>query len=167
MNEIDILLKSIEKSRKAKKNYCKPQAVKELELLKFEHDYKNSNIPEYVKSKDKYRDDTANGLTKCIIAYLRLSGAFCTRLNSTGIYRADIKRFVRNTQRKGLADVVGIHKGLMFQIEVKIGKDKMSKYQKQIKKDFKKAGGYYFIAKDFESFKDWFDNIFCKFDTNK
>ena len=158
MTDIDILLKSVEKPRKAKKRYCKPQSVKELETMKFEDEYKNSTIPEYVRFKTKYRDDTANGLTKCIITYLKLIGAFCTRLNSTGIYRADIKKFVRNTQRKGLADVIGTYKGKSFQVEVKIGKDKMSKYQKQIKHDFEKSGGHYFIAKDFEKFKLWFDN---------
>jgi hypothetical protein len=81
---IEELLISVEKPRKS---YRKPQAIKDFELEYKAWYYSSRNIPEHVQSMTTFRDDSANELTKLIIAFLRVQGAFATRLNSTGVYR--------------------------------------------------------------------------------
>jgi hypothetical protein len=157
--EIEILLASVEKPRKKRKPYWKPEAVRELEQMDFEFRYRDSILPDHVRSYNRFRDDTANGLTKCILAYLKLHGAFASRINTTGIYRNDIKKFVPNTQKKGLADISATYRGVSIQIEVKVGRDKMSASQLQVKSDFEKSGGYWYTARNFTDFKNWFDKV--------
>ena len=58
-----------------------------------------------------------------------------------------------------MGDILATYRGASMQIEVKIGGDRMSAAQRKIRAEFEKSGGYYFIAKDFESFKQWFDAV--------
>ena len=133
--------------------YQKPETVKQLEDKYFIFEYaKKSHIPEYARVKDKFRDDTANGLTKCIIKYLTMQGAFVTRLNSTGIYRNDIQKFVPNTQRKGMPDVYALFNGKTLFIEVKIGKDRISEHQLKVKQESEANGASYIVARNFTDF---------------
>lgn len=64
-----------------------------------------------------------------------------------------------NTQKRGLSDVIAVYKGKSLNIEVKTGNDRMSEHQLKIKNDIESSGGLYFIARDFQSFKLWFDNL--------
>ena len=157
IGQINEQLEPAVRSKPKKLQYRKPDSIKELESMIYKNHYKDSTLPHQYRSKFHFRDDTSNGLTKCIIAYLKIQGAFVTRLNTTGIYRADLKRFVPNTQKKGMGDVFAMYKGVSIQIEVKIGRDRMSAAQQKIKAEFEQSRGYYFIAKNFESFKKWFD----------
>jgi Holliday junction resolvase len=61
--------------------------------------------------------------------------------------------------KKGIPDVIGIYKGRFIGVEVKIGADRQSDDQKLREQEIVKAGGLYYIAKDFDSFKIWFDGI--------
>jgi len=147
-------------SKKHKPKYVKPDSVKELERMAMEAArIKHPTIPEYAIAPRKFRDDKANDLTKCIIEYIKLKQGFATRLNSTGIYRNDIKKFVPNTQRKGMPDIFGLMNGLTLFIEVKIGYDKMSLDQGKVKNEAESNGAKYFIAKNFTDFKSWIDNL--------
>lgn len=157
---IDTLLESVNRPKVKKQPYKKPQSIKELERIAFDHHYRESSLPPQYRTKFHFRDDSANELTKSILKYLQVNGAFATRLNSTGIYRADLKKFVPNTQRKGLADILCTYKGISIQIEVKHGKDRMSSYQLQVKDDFEQSGGLFYVARDFTTFKQWFDESF-------
>ena len=69
--ELDSLMsKPPQRERKPKKAaYNKPEAVKRLEQV----------------TGNKHRDDTANGLTRCIVDYLRYKGWQAERINTTGI----------------------------------------------------------------------------------
>jgi hypothetical protein len=42
-------------------------------------------------------------------------------------------------------------------IEVKVGKDRQSDAQKRYQESIERAGGVYLIARDFDSFVEWFD----------
>ena len=64
-----------------------------------------------------------------------------------------------NTQRKGMADVIATYHGKSLNIEIKTGNDRMSEHQKMIRTEIKEAGGYYFIARDFEGFRNWFEDL--------
>ena len=157
---IEELLSSVEKPRRHNRpSYRKPQAIKDFEVEHKAWFYSGRTTPPHIQSITKFRDDSADELTKLIIAFLRVQGAFATRLNSTGVYRNDLKKFVPNTQRRGMADIVGTYQGKSLNIEVKIGRDRMSEHQLKVKKEIEAAGGYYYVAKDFEGFVRWFKQL--------
>ncbi len=160
-HEIESLLRSTEKkpSRKLRPRYNKPQSIKDFEIDYRNWYYANRNIPKHIQVLTKFRDDHANNLTKLIVAFLRVKGAFATRLNSTGIYRNDLAKYVPNTQRKGMADIIATYRGLSLNIEVKIGRDRMSTHQEKVKREIESSGGQYFIASDFEGFLNWFKGL--------
>ena len=147
-------------SKIPKPAYRKPDAVKDLERMAMdEARMKHPSMkPEHLAPR-KFRDDTANGLTKCITSYLRLKGAFCSRLNNTGIYDKRLNRYRPTTARKGLPDILATYKGRSIFIEVKAGKDRMSTDQIKIQDEQNRSGGLYFIAHNFTDFKEWFDRI--------
>ena len=85
------------KRRKPKPAYRKPDAVKVLEsMADAEAKEQHPGCPHLAPRK--FRDDSANGLTKCITTYLRLKGAFSSRLNNTGVFDRRLNRF-----RQGLS----------------------------------------------------------------
>ena len=61
---------------------------------------------------------------------------------------------------RGTADIHAIIKGRAVKIEVKIKADSQSIWQKAYQKDVEKAGGIYYIAKDFDSFYVWYNKTF-------
>lgn len=119
---------------------------------------KHSSVPEHCLPVIKYSDKTANGLTKCIIDFIQYNGGQAERISV--VSRKVAGKFVKSTMTKGTADISATIKGLSVKIEVKIGKDRQSEEQKQYEQDIVNAGGYYFIAKDFTSFYEWYNNNF-------
>ena len=143
------------------------KSLQELTELEYNHRYRNSTFPEYARVKRKYTDKTANGLTRCIVDWIRLNGGFAERVNTTG-RPIDRTRVVTNTlgqkQRigsidwipsgstRGSADIHATIAGRSIFIEVKKGRDKLSEAQKQYRENVTQAGAVYFIAKDFDGF---------------
>lgn len=124
-------------------------------------------------SKTKYTDKTANGLTKCIIRYVCLLGYQAERVSSMGRvigttevrrsdagynYRVGKVKYIPGTSKNGTADISATIKGRSVKIEVKIGRDRQSAAQKNYQQEVERAGGIYYIAKDFQSFHDWLHN---------
>ncbi len=124
------------------------------EYLKIKH----PSVPGHCLPVIKYSDKTANGLTKCIIDFIQYNGGQGERISV--VSRKVAGKFVKSTMTKGTADISATIKGLSVKIEVKIGKDRQSEEQKQYEQSIKNAGGYYFIAKDFESFYNWYNENF-------
>lgn len=142
-----------------------------LSALKVKH----PSFPDHAMPKVKYSDTTANGLTRAIVDYLNLIPQCAGwRVNNTGIYqeakpvKGDQNEGIRNRPvmtkgfwrpgaRKGLADISGIYKGKSLQIEVKIGKDKLSPDQIKMMEEVKAAGGLYYVAQSFSEFYEWFN----------
>ena len=146
------------KSRKLP--YCKTDSVKLLEVMAMdEARRKYPKHPEGVLAPRKFRDDSANGLTGCIVKYITLKGGFASRINNQGTFNTKLRNYIPGTSRKGLADVMATFRGLSLHIEVKAGKDRQSKAQKLIESEVKSSGGLYYIVHDFTEFKQWFDNI--------
>lgn len=114
------------------------------------------NVPAYARVKASYRDKSANGLTHCVIDWFALNGHFSTRLQSTGQYRDDLKKFVPSQQRTGLPDVFAVVNGRAVFVEVKIGKDRLSVDQKQAISDLERAGASVYVCRNFQEFYDWF-----------
>ena len=154
MNDIIKMLDEYEanKPKKARKPpYRKPQSVKDLEEKLFELK-KQKYVDSPYLVKHKLRDDTANGLTKCICAWLKVNGYFGARTNTTGIYNAKLGRYIHSGSTKGQADINAVVGGRSIQIEIKIGKDKPRAEQLKVAEQVRNAGGQYLFIKSFDDF---------------
>ena len=161
-----------------KKPYKKPEAVRLLEeLADIEQQRKHPNTPAKYLAKSKYRDDTANGLTRCIVDYIRLNGGQAERINTVGIpkdTRQQVTDILGRTRTigsiewrtgggtRGSADISATIRGRSVKIEVKIGRDRQSDEQRNYQAAIEAAGGLYFIAKDFTAFVAWYAQQFGK-----
>ena len=115
--------------------------------------YKSSLAPTYT-------DQTANGLAKCIIDWIILHGGDAQRVNTTGMMRR-IKgemKWTKSGSRRGSADIHAIMNGRALSIEVKVGKDRMSKFQKEEQARIERAGGLYYVATSMPDFIKWFNH---------
>ena len=149
--------------------------MKPLQLLKnlkqAEQREKYPNVPDYALKTPKYTDKTANGLTKCIIDFLTLEQWQAERINTMGRMIDNRKqvtdvigrtktigsaKYIPTTGTKGSADISATIKGRSVKIEVKIGKDRQSEYQKEYQRKVEASGGIYLIAKDFDTFYAWY-----------
>lgn len=164
------------KSTKTSPRYQKSPELKGLEQLSLEAKrQKYPNNPYLVG--ETFEDRTANGLTKAIVAYMRLTGAYAERVNTMGRPIDRSKTFVdvmghvrtigsidwiKGGGQKGSADVHSCVNGKTVMIEIKVGSDKQSPAQKAYQKSIESAGGLYFIAKDFASFHSWFNQLIEK-----
>ncbi|MEY2702113.1 MAG: hypothetical protein RLY43_746 [Bacteroidota bacterium] len=118
--------------------------------------------------------NTTNGLTKCIIAYIRLHGWQAERISTSGrvidrtkvvsdcighLKRIGSMEYIPGTGTKGSADVSATIAGQSIKIEVKNKKtkDKQSGAQKEYGATIDLSGGVYFLATDFDMFTEWFD----------
>lgn len=130
---------------------------------------KAPNVPEYALTIPTYSDRTANGLTKCIIDFLRLRGMQAERISCEGrvidarkTYSdvvgnlktvGSIKR-VRTSAQVGTADISATIRGRSVKIEVKMN-DRQSPAQRAYQQQVEAAGGLYVIARTFQGFCDW------------
>lgn len=143
--------------------YQKPQAVKDLERLAFDHFRREyPNFPVYAIPPRSYRDDSANRLTKCIIDFIRFHGGQAERINTVGLPQQRGSRIIwrKSNSTKGSADISATIGGRSVKIEVKIGPDRQSETQRRYQAAIERASGLYFIAKDFTSFVEWYGATF-------
>jgi hypothetical protein len=115
---------------------------------------KHPSVPDYAIPRLKFNDKTANGLTKCIIDFIRLDGGHAERVNSTGkvIKQGRAYRWVYGTGTRGSSDIHAVKAGKSVMIEIKIGKDKQSQHQKDYQAKIEASGAIYWIVVDFEDF---------------
>ena len=158
--------------------YCKPEAVKLLEKLMIEAKGKKyPSIPFDYLAPIKYRDDTANGLTRCIIDFLRLNNHQAERISNTGRRIDNRVKFcdvigkervigttgwISGTGTNGTADISCTIGGRSVKIEVKIGNDKQSLNQLKYEQSIIQSGGLYIIATSFMQFCNWYYNTCLK-----
>jgi hypothetical protein len=157
------------------KRYSKSEAVKQLENLALtEKAKKFRHTPIEMLVKPEFKDNSANGLTKCIISFIQLKGYQAERINSTGrpidnrttytdavgiVRTMGSIEWVRPTSTNGTADISATIKGRSVKIEVKIN-DKQSQAQKDYQKSIEDAGGIYVIFRNFTSFVEWYNKTF-------
>jgi hypothetical protein len=146
-----------------------------IELKHSEECKKYPSMPPAYIPLTKFTDKTANGLTKCVIAWINLHGGQAERINTTGrmIDKTKVvsdalgqKRMIgsvewqKGTGTKGSADISSTIRmningrmiGVSVKWEVKIGKDRMSEHQKKYQLEIEGADGYYFVVKSFDDF---------------
>jgi len=169
-----ILRKSQSKCTKTSPHFKKSPALKELERLSLEAKRKRYPNNPYLVG-DTYEDKTANGLTKAIIAFIRLKGGQAERINSTGRPIDRTKTFtdvigrsrtigrvewIPGTGTNGSADISAVIASRAVKIEVKIGNDRQSAAQRNYQKQVVSAFGIYYLARNFESFVAWYEQMF-------
>jgi hypothetical protein len=159
-----------------KTRYSKSDAVKELESLadSAKRERYPKTPPEWL-APVKFRDDSANGLTRCIVSFLRLQGHQAERISNTGRpvdrtisftdvmgRRRTVGRFewVHGTGSRGTADISATIAGQSVKIEVKAGRDRQSDAQRRYQDEVERAGGTYIIARDFTGFLQWYNQNF-------
>lgn len=150
--------------------------IKELQKISLDAKHrKYPNVPiEYIPST-KYSDKNANGLTRCIIDFLKFSGWQAERINNTGrmvdrresyvdvLGRARTigsVEWIKGSGTDGTADISATITGKSVKIEVKIGTDRQSCKQIKYQEAIERAGGIYFIAKSFQDFYEWYFKTF-------
>lgn len=159
-----------------KNPYRKSNEVKFLETMANNEARKNNPTmpPEWLAPR-KYRDDSANGLTKCIIDFIRFTGNQAERISNTGrmidtrCTFADVTgktrtigqtKWIKSNGTNGTSDISATIAGKSVKIEVKINADRQSKAQKNYQQSVINAGGLYFIATSFQQFFDWYNAQF-------
>jgi hypothetical protein len=160
-----------------KKPYQKSFAVKHLEAMANDavrRKYPNTP-PDWLVPR-KYRDDSANGLTKCIIDFLKFEGHHAKLIETLGrlidtrqtftdvIGRSRTigsTKWIKRNGRNGTADISATIKGFSVKIEVKHGRDRQSDVQRVYQCQVQQAGGLYIITKTFEQFYNWYNQKFC------
>ena len=146
----------------------KSAAVKQLELDLLEQSTRrHPGFPSSYMAKPNRSDKTANGLTQCIIDFIRLRGGQAERIAVTG--RAnEIKnsagrtvsvKWTKSHMQVGTTDISATIGGRSVKIEVKVGRDRQSEAQRNYQLQVEAAGGIYYIARDFESFTKWFNML--------
>ena len=121
--------------------------------------------PDYIPLT-KFTDKTANGLTKCVIAWINLNGGQAERINTMGRMLDKTKivsdtfgnkrtigsvEWQKGTGTKGSADISATIQGRSVKIEVKM-KDKQSIDQIKYQNDIENAGGQYWLVHNFDEF---------------
>jgi len=92
-------------------------------------------------------NEITNNLTQAIIKMLSLYGYLAWRNNNAPIYDIRRKVYRSNNTLKGIADVLGLSPaGRFIAVEVKTGKDRQSKEQKEFQNDVIRRGGIYIVA---------------------
>lgn len=155
MNQTTLALNVAKKKPTTKLRYIKPDSVKVLEDLASKNLY---------SEKVHYEDRTANGLTKCVVDWIKLHDGQAERINTTGrpITTPNGIRWLRSTSTAGSADISATIKGRSVKIEIKIGTDRQSAEQKQYQRDIENAGGIYLIIRHFDEFYMWWHEKGCK-----
>lgn len=147
----------------------------------FLQDLKNRSPVFYADSPDPEsylvwpKVKTANGLTKAICNFLKWKGHYSNRINTQGQARIQkIPKYSlssgkieymekgwhsKSMTRKGTADIDAIINGRPVKIEVKIGKDMLSKEQVAEMHRVEAAGGIYYVATNMEDFYEWYNRI--------
>lgn len=155
--------------------YVKSPAILVLEQLAKENfKTKHPTFPENCYPKFKYKDNSSNDLTKCIIDFIIFKGGQAERISSAGriidtrktfVDVIDCKRtigkakWIKPTSTNGTADISATIQGKAVKIEVKCratGDRYQSQAQIQYQKAIEQAGGLYIIARDFEGFYSWY-----------
>jgi hypothetical protein len=121
---------------------------------------KHPTVPEIAYPARKFSQKDANSLTKSIVEFITFRGGVAYRINNQGTWDAKRKVRRKGVTRKGVPDIDATFEGRAIKIEVKVGKDRMSDAQIKLKDQLEAAGALYFIAKDFDSFYEWFCEIF-------
>jgi len=119
---------------------------------------KHPQVPDHALPKMKYSDKDANSLTRAVIDFIKLEGNFAERVNTSGrvIREGRTYRWIYGTGTRDSADIHAMKAGRSVMIEIKIGKDRQSRHQKEYQAKVEATGAVYLIVRTFDDFiKQW------------
>jgi hypothetical protein len=134
---------------------------------------KHPTLPEGARCIHSYSDRTANGLTRCILDFLKFSGHQAERISSTGRYLDNSKvvtdvlgskkrigsgQWIPGSGTIGTADISATIWSRSIKIEVKMN-DQQSPGQKQYQQEVERAGGKYWLCRTFDEFLDRYHEL--------
>lgn len=134
---------------------------------------KHPSLPEQYRSIRTYTDKSANGLTRCIIDWLRFNNFQAERINCTGrpidntkvvtdvlgdSRRIGSVQWLPTSGQKGTSDISAVIRGKAVKIEVKM-RDRQSEDQKSYQLQIEKAGGYYWLVRSFDEFMNFYNQL--------
>jgi len=130
-------------------------------------DRKDQFLMAFPENKKKKKQSPANALTAAVIKYVELCCGCAARVNVMGIFDQSTGKYRTSGSTKGFEDVdvtyplyiAGTKIGLKVAVEIKIGKDRQSDYQKEYERSVIEAGGHYWIIKDFDMFIALYDTL--------
>lgn len=149
----------------------KSDGLKELEQLSNRKKVDSHPlIPPHARVATKWRDDSANGLTKCVLTWLTLNCHKAWRQSAEGRYRQGNQytdcigrvhiakgQYIPGTNT-GHGDVASVINGQFVSWEIKM-KDKQSPKQKRFQEEVEASGGKYFIVRSFDEFMGYYKSI--------
>lgn len=108
----------------------------------------------------KPKGETANRITANIIRVINMQpGCAAYRINNVGVWDAEKKLYRAGNTQKGIADISAIIRGRALWVEVKAGRDNMSRDQMIFRQEVERAGGLYFEARSTDEFLNFFKTI--------
>jgi hypothetical protein len=115
----------------------------------------------YAYEVKPYEDNTANGLLKCIHDFIFHQGGYVNRISTVGMMRKirGEMKWAKGNSNKGAPDLRFVFQGKSGDVEIKIGRDKLSEAQEREIERIIEAGGLAFVARDFASFLDWWKEV--------
>ena len=133
------------------------------------------NLPYPESFVHDYKVNSANGITRAVIDWIRFNGGQAERISVTGRMVDGTKKvtdvmghsrivgsvsYQKSSMTKGSADISATlpPHGRSLKIEIKYGKDRQSQAQKQYEQSITGAGGIYLIVHTFEDFLRWWDS---------
>ena len=142
----------VRKKPKPKKRY-----VKTASLIKFNADYQvwyysTRTIQDKHQLQSTFSDDSANALTKAIVAWYAMNNGYATRRNTQGTYSVALGKYIRSGATNGAEDCDGTLNGINVKWEVKFSRDKQRPAQIAYQAQIERAGGIYKTTKTFDDF---------------
>ena len=180
LDQFGIVMPPIGANRKAILQY-----IQELDVENRYARLGNTTYPRHYMARTSYTDKTANGLTKCIVDFLNLSGHQAERVRSEGRMIDGTRKvtdvlghtkvigsvkYIKSSSQNGTADIsatIGVELngrklGVSAKWEVKM-RDKQSEAQKKYEQMVAYAGGYYFLVHSIEEFWEQYNTVLAEF----
>jgi len=151
------------------------EGLEQLRALALAHSRTlHPTLPESARSTRTYNDRTSNGCCLCIIDFLHFSGQQAERVSVTGRYidksktvkdtlgftrRIGSGQWIKSSMQPGTADLSATINGRSVKIEIKIGRDKQSEFQKRYQQQIEQAGGLYWLCHNFDEFLNYHNEL--------
>jgi len=88
------------------------------------------------------------------LKYLGARGYHAFFRVNNGAFKTERGGFFRSTNRKGVADIIGVHNGRAYAIEVKSDTGRQSQAQIDFMDDWQNEGGVYVLARSVEDLRE-------------
>lgn len=106
------------------------------------------------------KGETANRITANIIRAINMQfRCVAYRINNVGVWDEAKQVYRKGNTQKGIADISAIIRGRALWVEVKAGKDKVSREQVIFRAEVERAGGVYFVARSTDEFLIFFTEL--------